>query len=349
MPIPDGHALEGFIVVGRGERQTLWSMLDVGRNLFQSKKEDRIRENMTDKSKVRHVTDFHHSLFPGVAVPNEPCSKHAKSTAAGDDANAGGGFYLERRCIATSMLVAWVAYGIAYANRMPADRKRARQLLRGLLMKLLVTVSRIRLLLPTSGFENHWCEAFVSIDGKVAARDCYSPAVLAAIRIQWEHYRLQGLLDSHLENPLLLDVICFALYPDNAQGNLLKPLSFSLLAQFTKVFDEHPISMSEHTSKYRDMLLKNRARATVALRAAVRSVGVFLMHQNVTRIGASSILRFNIYSGHCQLLQMFTGYFDGQTAVISTSDLVKEVISLGRFLSFLMPAHDSIRPRRTMG
>ena len=103
-------------------------------------------------------------------------------------------------------------------------------------------------------------------------------------------------------------MICFALLPDHPQNNLLKPLSFSLLAQITKIFDEQPVAMSEKISKYRDMLLKNRARTTVALRSAVRSVGVFLLHENVTH---AELVMFWGFHSDLIMSQSAFGYIAG--------------------------------------
>ena len=149
-------------------------------------------------------------------------------------------------------MMAWVMYGMTYVKRMPEDRLRAKNVLKGLLLKLLVNMNRgMNLLCQTAG-SLQWKETTISPEGRIPVEVCYSPEILVAIRHKWEEFRLRGYLESRLDESLLLvDVVAFALHPqNNTAAAAVKPSALSLLAQLTKQWDVSTKVISHSTTSY---------------------------------------------------------------------------------------------------
>lgn len=92
--MPDGFALEAYVIGQVGERQTVWTCLDLARNLFKSTNAAKLADHMRDKVKQRQVEDCHFALFPGLEIPNPPASKHVKK----DETTQGDIFLKKRLC-----------------------------------------------------------------------------------------------------------------------------------------------------------------------------------------------------------------------------------------------------------
>ena len=206
------------------------------------------------------MNETHRVLWPGFGIPKDLVPKHTKLK---DFNEVEQKVWLRQNSIRTSVLFSLLVWALSSKRRTLGDRRKARNLMEELLMKLLLARNGLKLKLRRIG-SPVWAEFHLPTT-QLLAPGAVWPAALALkaqLRDAWDLARLQKepRVATSFDSPGLMDFIFFSF--DNAPSEtwrMCQPLAQSLVAQICFAVDANVLSLG--ASKGLDAAAAFRTRA----------------------------------------------------------------------------------------
>ena len=278
-----------------------WEASGVGAIIFASAHVDKLMKRLTDEKKVQQMSHWHNALWPGMEVPDAVEARHKR------DVHGSQELWWKKKLLPTSVVFAWLVWGLSNVKRMPADRQRVREFFSRLVEHILTVHGKLDLLVSQIGGPATEVPMQLTLaNGRLDGRLLWTKALKNRIREKWNIKKLlpSHYLSSDIDRPTLTDLIFFSF--DNScqpEAQLLVPLALSCVKQLAAVIEQNLPSLTLDDPTSSESRKKNRALDSSALMVKVTNAGHYLLHENEAQLHVAIVGLLVLYFSHLSSLE----------------------------------------------
>ena len=283
MPLLSQYSLPGeptiVVIKADSSLQLLWECNSLGRNLFRTQKDDKIRAYIKEKS--ANISEIHNQLWPGQPVPASLQGRHDKAEDTDQE------IWWRKALIPTSVAFSLVVWCFASPKRMPSDRQKARAFLQRVVNHILQAHGPLQFRVSCVGDNARESSAEISVENEsLDSRILWTRRVHNFICQKWNANKLSEnhFLSTSIERPSFCDVIFFALDLEcQPEGRPLRSLAHSLLAQLAEWLNSNVGRVSTQPVSSAEARGKNKRIDESLLVQQVTEATMHLLHANASR------------------------------------------------------------------